>query len=80
MAKPLGVYAPKPHVLVVSGVPELFCDVVVVEPHGETVRMMLARELSRGGTQYELTGLVFMPMSGFIRSHAWATELLPRSH
>lgn len=77
--KPLA-YTPKPHILIVGGVPEMFCDITIVESHGETVRIMLARELSRGGTQYELTGQIFMPMSGFVRSYNWAGEALPRSH
>lgn len=57
----------RPEIVMVSGVPEIFCDVAIAQLVGETARIILARQIEQLGP-YEQTGLLIMPLGGFRHS------------
>jgi hypothetical protein len=58
----------RPEVDEIIGVPEIFCDLTLVETRDETVRIMLAVERRFRANAYELVGRLVMPKRGFIFS------------
>ena len=57
-----------PEVSEIVGVPEIYCDLNLVESRGDMVRMMLAVERRARSNAYELVGRLVMPRRGFIMS------------
>lgn len=73
--------AGRPEVIEIGGAPEFFCDLFVVQPFGETVRILLLREIEHGEMRTEIAAVVNMPHTGFMRSLAWASnDFLDKLH
>ena len=67
----------RPEVYELPGVPELFCDLVVVRDFGETMRILLCMERQRDGPVVDLAARLIMPHGGYCRSLGWqATDFL----
>ena len=67
----------QPRIVEVAGVPDLYCDLAIVEPFDGTVRIKLARLVSRNGDTYELVGIVTMQTEAWLHSRALNDEMLP---
>jgi hypothetical protein len=55
---PRHIHLPEPELVELGGQPEMFCDVAIVRNFGETVRVLLCRETTPGGSRAEVTGMV----------------------
>lgn len=67
---------PPPKIIDAVGVPEIYCEVSLVRPLAETVRILLARESLLHQGSLELVGILHMPLSGWRQSHCWAHDIL----
>lgn len=70
---------PVPRLVRQDGVQEVYCDRAVTEMRGEMVVIHLCREIVGDASQCEVVGTIFMPLSGWLQSHAWAREAATKS-
>lgn len=71
------VTAPPPELIEsASRTPDQYCDLAIVKPFGEMVRVYLCQAATPDGLQAKITGVVVLPYSGWLLSHGWAREAL----